>query len=108
MTYVIDNWSGQKMTQAQMDGWMEILPHLRRGELKPTLRGFPGTWRPDAPAVLEAAQLARRRIPFTKEAEEYARNDSDAQAAERVFSQYAHLMPSRRNRAALSPQEGGA
>ena len=102
------------MTAAQREGWVEVLSLLHPGELRPALaaRIDDKSYRPDAYAILEIVQdqraarsaESRRQIEARRMAErqaemaQYQRTDTCAQAAERVFSQFAHLMPSRRNR----------
>ena len=99
LIYVTDNWPHQQMTPAQQDAWLDILCQLKPGELKPALRRLAGRFRPDAYVVLEAVLASRpaaRHPDFAPKAE-YQRTDTCSQAAERVFSTWAHLMPSRRN-----------
>lgn len=105
LVYVTDNWPHQQMTPAQQDAWLDILCQLHPGELKPALRRLAGRFRPDAYVVLEAVLAARPspKHPDYSKPEEYARTDTCAQAAERVFSQFASIMPSRRNTVPTSP-----
>ena len=100
LTYVTDNWPNMQLAPAQREAWLDILCQLHQGELKPALRGFPAAFRPDAYAVLEQvlANRGNRRVRDFEKPEPYQRTDTCAQAAERVFSRWAHIMPSRRNR----------
>lgn len=101
------------MTAAQRDGWIEVLRLLHPGEFRAALaaRIDDKRFRPDAYALLEIVQGqrascradTRRQIEARQQAErraemgQYQRTDTCAQAAERVFSAWAHIMPSRRN-----------
>jgi hypothetical protein len=62
LTYLVDNWSGQRMEQAQREAWLEVLSLLRHGELKPALAVVGGRYRPDPYTVLEAVQAARPSV----------------------------------------------
>ena len=102
------------MTAAQREGWVEVLSLLHPGELRPALaaRIDDKSYRPDAYAILEivqgqrAARTAetRRQVEDRRMAErraemsQYERTGTCAQEAEKVFTRWAHLMPSRRNR----------
>ena len=103
------------MTAAQRDGWVEVLRLLHPGEFRAALaaRTDDKTFRPDAYALLEIVQRqreakssetrrqieARQQVARRAEVADYQRTDTCAQAAERVFADWSHLMPSRRNRA---------
>jgi hypothetical protein len=62
LTYLADNWPGQRMEQAQREGWMDVLSLLRHGELLPALAVVGGRFRPDPYTVLEAVQAARPSV----------------------------------------------
>lgn len=107
------------MTAAQRDGWVEVLRLLHPDELRAALaaRTDDKSFRPDAYALLEIVQNqravksseTRRQIESRRQAErraemsQYRRTDTCAQAADRVFDQFAHIMPSRRNQPTEAP-----
>lgn len=109
LRYVTDNWPHQQLTPAQREAWLDILCQLKVGELKPTLSKIGGRFRPDAYAVLDAVLAARGslRVPdFRPDLAEPLAPGASA-AAERVFEQFAHIMPSRK-RAKSTPREAAA
>ena len=100
ITYLTDTWPHQQLTASQREAWADVLCQFRQGELKPALRRLGGRFRPDPYAVLEAVMGDRgslRAPDFEPKPDEPLTPGASA-AAERVFSQFAHLMPSRRNR----------
>ena len=118
--YLNDNWPHQQLTPSQRDAWIDILCQLHPGELKPALAKMPGRFRPDAYAVLEVvlasrAELSRRqrehdekRLRAEQRAEMTAPPSTGAHAAaEAVFRQFSHLMPSRRNLVPSAPDLEG-
>jgi hypothetical protein len=62
LTYLADNWPGQRMEQAQREGWLDVLSLLRHGELLPALAVVGGRFRPDPYTVLEAVQAVRPSV----------------------------------------------
>ena len=102
LTYLADTWPHQQMTPGQREAWMDILCQLHPGELKPALRKLSGRFRPDPYAVLEIvlADRASSRVPDFAPKDDEPITTGAVSAAEKVFQQFAHLMPSRRNRTA--------
>ena len=110
--YILDKWKNQTMTAGEREGWVEVLTLMRKGELARALaaRTDDKSYRPLPYAVLEIVNNQRaadsriwreardRKEQEQRRAELHAPVTTGAHAAaEAVFTQFSHIMSSRRN-----------
>ena len=111
--FILDKWKNQTMTAGEREGWVEVLTLMRKGELTRALaaRTDDKSYRPLPYAILEIVNQHRatdariwreardRKAQEQRRAEMSAPISTGAHAeAEKVFSAWEHIMPSRRNR----------